>query len=74
MLTEEHKKIRVDGCADLPSRLQAEIQTFLDKVVAQHESLMPRQNGETEAVQFCHRGQFIPSLTVRRQVFGTVSQ
>jgi len=49
-LTEEQKKVRVDVCTDLLSRLRAEPQTVFDKIVTQDEmwvliTLIQRQNG-----------------------------
>ena len=38
MLTEEQKKVSVDVCTDLLSRLQAEPQSFLDRIVTQDET------------------------------------
>ena len=38
MLTEEQKKVCIDVCTDLLSRLQAEPQTVLDRIVTQDET------------------------------------
>ena len=48
MLTEEQKKVRVDVCTDLLSRLQAEPQTFLDRIVTQDETLVHHFDPETK--------------------------
>ena len=47
MLTEEQKKVGVDVCTDLLSRLQAEPQTFLDRVVTQDEMWVHHFDTET---------------------------
>jgi len=47
MLTEEQKKVRVDVCTDL-SHLQAEPQTFLDRIVTQNETLVHHFDPETK--------------------------
>jgi len=47
MLTEEQKKVHVDVCADL-SRLQAEPQTFLDRIVTQDETWVHHFDPETK--------------------------
>ena len=48
MLTEEWKKVRVDVCTDLLSRLQAEPQTFLDRIVIQDETWVHHFYPETK--------------------------
>jgi len=48
MLTEEQKKMRVDVCTDLFSRLQAEPQTFLDRIVTQDETWVHYFDPETK--------------------------
>jgi len=48
MLTEEQKKMRVDVCTDLFSRLQAEPQTFLDRIVTQDETWIHHFDPETK--------------------------
>ena len=48
MLTEEQKKVCVDVCTDLLSRLQAEPQTFLDRTVTQDETWVHHFDLETK--------------------------
>jgi len=48
MLTEEQKKVRVDVYTDLLSRLQAEPQTFLDRIVTQDETWVHHFDPQTK--------------------------
>ena len=48
ILTEEQKKVRVDVCTNLLSRLQAEPQTFLDRTVTQDETWVHHFDPETK--------------------------
>jgi len=48
ILTEEQKKVRVDVCTNLLSRLQAEPQTFLDRTVTQDETWVHHFDLETK--------------------------
>jgi len=48
MLTEEQKKVCVNVCTDLLSRLQAEPQTVLDRIVTQDETLVHHFDPETK--------------------------
>jgi len=57
-LTEEQKKVRVDVCTDLLSRLQAEPQTFLDRIVTQDETWVhhfdPQDKTAKYDMEACH--------------------
>ena len=48
MLTEEQKKVLVNACTDLLSRLQAEPQTFLHRIVTQDETWVHHFDPETK--------------------------
>jgi len=48
MLTEEQKKVYVNVCNDLLSRLQAEPQTFLDRIVTQDETWVHHIDPDTK--------------------------
>jgi len=48
MLTEEQKKIRTGVCTDLLSHLQAELQTFLHRIVTQDETSVHHIDSETK--------------------------
>ena len=47
-LTEEQKKFHVDICTDLLSRLQVELQTFLDRIVTKDETWVHHFDPETK--------------------------
>jgi len=48
MLTEEQKKVCVDVCTRLLSHLQAEPQTFLDRIVTQDQTWLHHFDPETK--------------------------
>ena len=75
-LTEEQKKVRVDVCTDLLSRLQVEPQTFLDRIVTQDETRVhhfdPQDKTAMYDMEACHFSypKEIQGYPISRQGYG----